>query len=115
MVRVFVTSSLKKRIIRKFSKSEADEIFCLFFELEKNPLKGKALAHIAEWMIKELKYDTYRFYFLQRSDNFIKFLSDEDLKNEIIKFVEMSKKNNQQEVIEKIKLYLKKKGFDYFI
>ena len=114
MLRVFVTSSLKKQIIRKFSKSEADAIFSLFFELEKNPSKGKVLAHIAEWMIKELKYETSRFYFLQRSDNFIKFLTDEDLKNEIIKFVEMSKKNNQQEVIDKIKLYLKKKGFDHF-
>ncbi len=67
--------------------------------MEKNPSKGKVLAHIAEWMIKELRYGTYRFYFLQRSDDFVKFLTDDDLKDEIIKLVEMSKKNDQQEFI----------------
>ena len=62
-------------------------------------------------ILDELKYNSYRFYFI--CDNFkIKFLKLEEIKKLIIQFIRMSKENNQQKVISEIKILLKELGFE---
>ena len=77
--------------------------------LESNPKKGKVVGNVGGILIKELKYENFRFYFLV--DNYkIKFLSEEELDNLLIRFVRMSNKKSQQNTIEEIKDVLRKKG-----
>ena len=106
-----MTSDLLKQLKKTFGVTKSLEILNLFETLKENPKKGKEVGRVGNIVIKELKYESFRFYFL--CDNFkIKFLKIDEIKDLIIKFVKMSKKNNQQEVIEEIKLLLKKLGFE---
>lgn len=60
-------------------------------------------------MIKEIKYGSFRFYFI--TDGFkIKLLGKDELENLLIKFVRMSDKKSQQRVIEEIKHVLRNLG-----
>jgi len=60
-------------------------------------------------LIKELKYGSYRFYFI--TDGFkIKMLKKEELNDLLIKFVRMSGKKDQQKVIDSIKAVLRNLG-----
>ena len=113
MVKVFISPILFKEIEKRFSKSEANEIIDLLEALEENPKKGKEAGVVNRIIIKELKYNRFRFYFI--TDGFkIKFLKAEELKNLIIKFVAMSGKKDQQETIEKIKHILRNLGEEGF-
>ena len=108
MAKVIVTRSLEEEIDGKF-KQDSLEIYDLMFTLKENPKKGKDVGAIGATAIKELKYNTFRFYFLV--DRFkIKFLRVEELKDLIIKFVRMSGKNDQQKVINEIKHMLRTLG-----
>ena len=70
--------------------------------MEENPRKGKFIAQVSGIVVKELKYESYRFYFI--TDNYkIRFLKIEDLKDLLIKFVRMSDKKTQQKTIDYIK------------
>jgi len=63
--------------------------------LEENPKKGKEIGNINKVVIKEIRYNKFRFYFL--TDGYkIKFFKIEDLRNIIIKFVRMSKKRSRK-------------------
>ena len=111
MVRVEVTYNLKKDLLKIFGKNEAIKILELFNTLKENPHKGKELTHVGNIIVKELKYGTYRFYFI--TDGFkLKFLKNEEIKDIVLKFVRMSKKNNQQDIIDEIKTLLKKIGYE---
>ncbi|MBU3940597.1 MAG: hypothetical protein KKH88_01580 [Nanoarchaeota archaeon] len=108
MAKIVITEVLEKEINKKFKK-ESIKIFELLFSLEKNPKKGKFLSQIGDIVLKEIKYKNFRFYFI--TDGFkLKFLKVEELSDLLIKFVRMSDKDSQQEVIEDIKRVLRTIG-----
>ena len=112
MAKVEITYSLFKEIEKKF-KGEAHKIIDLFETLENNPKKGKAVGQVGGVLIKELKYKNFRFYFIVDGYR-IKVLEIEKLRDLIIKFVRMSGKKNQQEIIDDIKHILRNLGEDGF-
>jgi len=112
MAKVIITGNLKDNILKKF-KSNSKKIFQLMSSLIENPKKGKPIGQIGGIVIKELKYQKYRFYFITNGFE-LKFLSIENLHNLVIKFVKMSDKKNQRQIIEEIKDILKKLGTEGF-
>ena len=112
MAKVEITRSLFKEIEKKF-KGEAHNIIDLMESLEENPQKGNPVGHVGGIVIKELKYESFRFYFI--TDGYkIKMLQKEELHDLLIKFVRMSNKKDQQKVIDEIKEVLRKIGEDGF-
>lgn len=108
MAQVEIVRSLLDEIKRKF-KGEAHEVLDLLETLEDNPQKGKALGRVGGIVIKELKYESFRFYFIA-DGNKIKAFSQEELVDLLIKFVRMSDKKDQQKVIDEIKHILQTLG-----
>ena len=106
MARILITNSLFKKIRKKFDNSETRKIIDLMNSLEENPKKGTEVGVIGNIVIKEIKYNKFRFYFVTNRFK-IKFLSSGELKEIFIKFVEMSEKKNQQKVIEGIKFIIR--------
>ncbi|MBI4919003.1 hypothetical protein HY837_03675 [archaeon] len=105
MAKVIITSGLEERI-NKIFKKEAVEILSLLLTLEENPKKGKEVGVIGAVVIKEIKYKKFRFYFI--TDGFkVKYLSSEELKDLLIKFVRMSEKKDQHKAINEIKFVLR--------
>ena len=81
--------------------------------LEENPHKGKPVGQVGGIVIKELKFENYRFYFI--ADGFkIKMLQKEELDDLLIKFIRMSDKKTQQKVIDEIKVILRELGEEGF-
>jgi hypothetical protein len=113
MARIVITNSLKKEVEKKF-KAESKRVFNLIFSLEENPKKGKEIGSVDKILIKELKYKSFRFYFIVERYK-IKFLEIQDLSNLLIKFVRLSNKNTQQKTINEIKNILRKLGEEGFI
>ncbi|MDO8459650.1 MAG: hypothetical protein Q7S74_00935 [Nanoarchaeota archaeon] len=112
MAKVIITKKLEEEINKVFKK-ESVKIFELLYNLEENPQKGKPVGQVSGIIIKELKYKSYRFYFI--TDGFkIKMLQKEELNDLLIKFVRMSDKKTQQKVIDEIKKILRKFGEDKF-
>lgn len=113
MAKVKIIKSLLEEIIRKFG-GKAHEIIDLLETLEKDPKKGKPLGNVGGMIIKEIRYEGYRFYFI--TDGYkIKVLSNDELSDLLIKFVRMSDKKEQQKVIDEIKKILRaigETGFD---
>ncbi len=110
MAKVIITASLKEEIFKRF-KAASEKIFLQMKSLEHDPHKGKALGHVAGVVIKELKYEKYRFYFIT-DGHVLKFGTDDELAALLIKFVRMSDKKNQQKIIDEIKMILKSMGFE---
>lgn len=105
MAKVEIVRSLFEKIEKTF-KGESHEVIDLLETLENNPHKGKILGSVAEILIKELRYKSYRFYFI--TDGYkLKLLEKEELIDILIKFVRMSNKKSQQKVIEEIKHILR--------
>jgi midasin (ATPase involved in ribosome maturation) len=105
MAKIEIVSSLAKEIKRKF-KGESHKIVNLLEALEDNPRKGKALGNIGGVVIKEIRYKSFRFYFI--TDSFkLRCLDEEHLIDLLIKFVRMSDKKSQQKTIEEIKNILR--------
>lgn len=112
MAKVIITKNLEKEINKRF-KSESIKIFNLLFSLKENPKKGKPVGSVGGIIIKEIKYEKYRFYFI--TDGYkIKLLKIEELSDLLIKFVAMSDKKTQTKVINEIKDILKSLGSDGF-
>ncbi len=108
MAKVKITDSLFDEIEKKF-KGESHEIIDLLETLEENPKKGKVVGQVAGIVIKELKYKSFRFYFI--ADGFkLKIFSNEELVDLLIMFVRMSDKKSQQKTINEIRNILKKIG-----
>ncbi|MGE0793659.1 MAG: hypothetical protein AB7V77_05775 [Candidatus Woesearchaeota archaeon] len=102
MIKIEVNKSLASEIRKKFNKKDRLEIRNLFDSLIDNPNKGKPLTNIKNFLLKELKYKSFRFYFI--TDGFkLKLLNKQELKDLLIKFIAMSDKTHQQTVIEEIK------------
>lgn len=112
MARVIIKKGLVKEINKKFKK-ESVEIFELIYSLEENPHKGKVLASVGGIVVKELKYKSFRFYFLVEGKR-IKFIGEGALRDMLIVFVRMSDKRSQQKVINEIKNVLRKIGSEEF-
>lgn len=112
MAKVEIAEDLKEEILRKF-KGESNKIFNLMYSLKDSPKKGKLVAQVRKIIIKELKYRSFRFYFITNGYQ-LRILSIEKLRDLLIKFVRMSDKKTQQKTIEEIKHILKifgEKGF----
>lgn len=112
MAKVIITDSLSEQIQKKF-KGESIEIFLLLKTLEENPTKGKCIGNVGKIVIKELKYEKFRFYFVT-DGNKLKFLSIDELKDLIIRVVRMSEKKDQKKTIEEIKHILRSLGEEGF-
>ena len=108
MAKVEIAEDLKEEIFKKF-KGESRTIFNLIYSLRENPKKGKFISQIGKIVIKELKYKSFRFYFITNGYQ-LRVLSIEKLKDLLIKFVRMSDKKTQQRTIEEIKDTLRKFG-----
>ena len=113
MARVIITESLFLSIKKKFSRAEAEQILDSFETLGENPHRGKTLGSVAGIVIKELKRNKYRFYFIT-DGHVLKAGTEDELANLLIKFVRMSGKKDQQKAIEGIKSVLKSMGFEGF-
>ncbi len=112
MAKVEIVESLYEAIEKKF-KREAHKIIDLIESLEELPNKGKILGSVGGILIKEIKYKNFRFYFLV--DGFkLKFLSENELKDLLLRFVRMSDKKHQQETINEIRIILTKIGPEGF-
>jgi hypothetical protein len=83
------------------------------YSLKENPKKGKNVGNVGKIVIKELRYEKYRFYFITDGHK-IKLLKIEELNDLLIKFVAISDKKNQQKVIEDIKKILRGLGSEGF-
>ncbi len=104
MAKVEIVRSLFEEIQKKF-KGEAHEVIDLIETLEKNPNKGKSLGHVGGIVIKELKYKSFRFYFI--TDGYkLKIIDESNLVELLIRFVRMSDKKDQQETINEIRKIL---------
>ena len=94
MAQIIIVASLEKELRKKFNQSEALKIVDLMYSLNANPKKGKLLGSVGGIVIKELKYKSFRFYFL--TDGFkLKFFSQDALEDLLLMFVRMSDKKAQ--------------------
>ncbi|MEK6906136.1 MAG: hypothetical protein AABW81_00780 [Nanoarchaeota archaeon] len=112
MAKVTILETLKDEILKKF-KEESRIIFRQMYSLEDNPHKGKSLGHVGGIVIKELKYKSFRFYFI--TDGYkLKVMDKSKLVDLLIKFVRMSDKKDQQKTINEIKKILIDLGIEGF-
>ncbi len=112
MVKVEIDEKLKDEILKKF-KQESRVIFKQMQSLEENPHKGKTLGTVGGIVIKEIKYDSFRFYFI--TDGFkLRIMDQSKLTDLLIRFVRMSDKKDQQKTINEIKKILLSMGLTGF-
>ena len=112
MAKVEILDSLKEEILRKF-KSESKIIFKLMYALGENPNKGKELGNVGGVVIKEIRYKSFRFYFI--TDGYLlRIIDSSKLADLLIKFVRISDKKSQQKTINEIKKILLNFGFKGF-
>lgn len=79
---------------------------------ETTPSEGDLVATVANIVIREKRLKTFRFYFiLDEAKKHV--VTEDELKEFIITFVALSKKNNQQDVIDKLKRDLKEHDFTF--
>jgi len=108
MAQVIILETLKDEILKKF-KGESKIIFRHMFSLAENPNKGKTLGNVAGIVFKELKYKSFRFYFI--TDGYkLKLLGESNITDLLITFVRMSDKRDQQKIINEIRDILIKIG-----
>ena len=106
MATIEISKKLKEDILKKF-KSESKKIFSQMYSLQENPKKGKLIGSVGGIVIKELKCEVFRFYFITNGYK-LRIFDGEDLSNLLIRFVRMSNKKNQQKTINEIKNILLK-------
>ena len=112
MARVEIVESLYMEIEKKF-KHEGHKVLDLLESLKDNPKKGKPLGSVGGLVIKEIKYKSSRFYFI--ADGYkLKFYSEKELIDVLLRFVRMSHKKHQQQIINEIKDILLKIGPEGF-
>jgi len=108
MAKVEITESLFIQIDKKFKQKSA-EVLEHLKSLESSPKKGKILGTVGGIVIKELKYEGFRFYFI--TDGFkLKYANKEEIIDLLLRFVRMSDKKHQQQTINEIKHILRTIG-----
>ncbi|MDP4012198.1 MAG: hypothetical protein Q8R00_01160 [Candidatus Nanoarchaeia archaeon] len=112
MAKIEIVRSLLEDIQKNF-KGESHKIIDLIETLKDNPHKGKIVGQVGGLLIKELKYRSFRFYFIV-DGNKLKVFSREELVDLLIRFVRMSDKKDQQKTIVEIKSILAKFGSESF-
>ncbi|MDP3027426.1 MAG: type II toxin-antitoxin system RelE/ParE family toxin [Nanoarchaeota archaeon] len=112
MAKVEIVAPLFEEIRKKF-KAESHKIIDLMESLEENPNKGKPLGNVGGIAIKEIRYKSFRFYFITDGHK-LKFFNEESLTDLLIRFVRMSDKKHQQRTINEIKKILLNFGFEGF-
>jgi mRNA-degrading endonuclease RelE of RelBE toxin-antitoxin system len=105
MVEVRFSHGFEKQLKKSCSKSQAKKIVNTLSETQ--PTDGDYVSQVGAILIKEKKVSSFRFYFIQDATR-IEFLSEEEFNQRVLLFLAMSKKNNQQDVIDKLKEDLKK-------
>ncbi len=105
-VKITISKNLRNDIYKKFKK-DSTKVYSLINSLKENIHKGEYLGRVSNIIIKELKYENYRIYFVIDEGKLMLFEKDE-LKDLLIRFLEISKKNEQQKTMNKIKSVLKK-------
>ena len=95
MVIVRIDKSLVKKLEKRFNAKELKDIKSLFLSLQENPFQGDLLYTFGNFVLKEKKYKSFRFYFIH-SHRILIIKDIDSLRDEIIRFIEMSKKNDQQ-------------------
>lgn len=101
VIKIEIVESLFEEIEKKF-KQDSIKIFNLMETFKTNPKKGKLLGNVGGIIIKELKFKSFRFYFL--TDGYkLKFISKVSLVDLLFRFVRTSDKKHQKKVIEEIK------------
>ncbi len=116
MAKVEIVRSLFEEIQKKF-KGESRKIIDLMESLENNPAKGKLLGNVGGIAIKEIRYNSFRFYFVTDGCK-LKFFDRQNLADMLVRFVRMSSKKHQQQTINEIKkilINLGPQGFDELI
>ncbi len=112
MAKVEIVNSLFQEIQKKF-KGESHKVIDLLETLEENPKKGKELGNVGGVVIKEIRYKSFRFYFI--TDGFkLRCFDSHELVDLLIKFVRMSDKKSQQKTINEIRKILQKIGVEGF-
>jgi hypothetical protein len=111
-IEVEIAETLKDEVMRKF-KEESKEIFKLMYSLKDNPNKGKPLGNVGGILIKELKYESFRFYFITDGHK-LRLMNEAKVIDILIRFVRMSDKKAQQKTIDEIKNVLRKIGEEGF-
>lgn len=106
MAKIKIVESLKDEILKKF-KGEAEDVFELMRSVGDFPKKGKLVGRVGNVAIKELKFRSFRFYFIVDAYR-VKFLGIDELHDLLIKFLRMSDKHGQQKVIDEIREFLRK-------
>ncbi|MBS3092304.1 hypothetical protein J4466_02685 [Candidatus Pacearchaeota archaeon] len=104
MAKVSIAEGLKNDILKKF-KEESKIIFRQMYSLENNPHKGKLLGSVGGIIIKEIKYNNFRFYFITDGHK-LKIMDQSKLTELLITFVRRSDKKDQQATINEIKKIL---------
>jgi len=112
MAIVEVVPSLIAEIEATF-KGQGVELFEYLKTLEQSPKKGKLLGSVKGIVIKELKYNGFRFYFVTDGLK-LRCYDSNELVDLLLKFVRMSDKKDQQQVINEIKRILILIGPDGF-
>jgi hypothetical protein len=113
MAKVEIAVSLVNEIRKRFNKAQANEIIDLLYTLEAHPRKGKPLGNVGNIVIKELRYEGFRFYFLTDGHK-LQCMDEEALTDLLMRFVRMSDKKHQQETIEEIRTILRTMGTSGF-
>ncbi|MDP3640787.1 MAG: hypothetical protein Q8R53_06350 [Nanoarchaeota archaeon] len=108
MAKVEIVTSLFEEINKKF-KQKSVEVLQHLKSLEASPQKGKLLGTVGGIIIKELKYEGFRFYFITDGSK-LKCLGQEALVDLLLRFVRMSDKKHQQQTIGEIKHVLRTIG-----
>lgn len=108
MATVEITESLLHQIEKKF-KAESHKIIDLLYTVEENPNKGKVLGNVASLLIKEIRYKSFRFYFIVDGQK-IKAFEEGELVDVLLRFVRMSDKKHQQTTIDEIRRILQTIG-----
>ncbi|MGV8150314.1 MAG: hypothetical protein ACP5NV_01160 [Candidatus Woesearchaeota archaeon] len=112
MIKIIILNKLRDEIYKNFKKDSL-KIYSLIEQLNSSPEKGKILGHVGNMSIRELKYKDYRFYFIVDGHKLYLF-SKGQIEELLVRFVRMSKKNNQQKTIDEIKKILEKIGEEGF-
>ena len=106
MIRIVILNSLRDEIFKIFKK-DALKIYGLIDKLKVNPNQGKVLGHVGNMSIRELRYGSFRFYYII-DGNKLRLFNQSKIEDLLIQFIAMSKKNDQQRTIAEIRELLKR-------
>lgn len=97
-----------KDLKRLASKQEARKIVRRLAKT--TPSDGDFVALVSHIVIREKRHGSFRFYLII-SDEKKHIITRDELKEFLIKFVALSKKDNQQQVIDKLRDDIRRCGF----